>query len=130
MNQLIPPTEQEIELAFDIISRSAKARKASSEICPDLLTFRQQRAKNKELAAECEATSQALYQCLLDALPDDHNKKLLGQYSLLVVAPYEITQSNFRMFQSINRQVQKLLSLFKQTVKTKRTARSLTPQPG
>ena len=122
-----PPTAQEVELAHDIISRSVKARKESGEICPDLLVFKKQREKNKALAAECETTALAMYQRLLDALPEDH-KDLFGQYSLLVIAPYEITQKNFKMFESINRRMNKLLAALKRTVKGEPIRRSLVPQ--
>ena len=103
------PTEQEIALALDVISRSAKARQAGGKIDTELQAIRRQRGKNQALATECDNLQSTIYLHLLDALPDDL-KKLFQLYGLMVVAPYVVNKKSFKVFQSCTRNAKKLLA--------------------
>ena len=118
----IPPTEQEIELALDVISRAAKARKESGELDDELIAFRRQNEIKRALAIECDETAQALYQPILNALPQAY-QELFMQYSLLIIAPWSIMDSNIGMFRSINRKAKAFLVAHALEI----TARSKTP---
>ena len=103
------PTEQELDQALEIISRSAKARKASGANCPERLAFQKQRQENQALAAECTELQEVIYRRLADALPDDL-RELFGLYSLVAVAPYAVSAESFQVFQQSTRKAKKLLS--------------------
>ncbi len=105
-----PPTELEIERALDVISRAAKARKASRQDRPKDQAFHRYWEKKRILAAECDATAQSLYPYIADALPENR-KELFSKYSLLLIAPCSITPDNIKSFQSLHRQAKNLLSL-------------------
>lgn len=119
----VPPTEQEIEIALDVISRSARARKESGELNAELIAFRKQNEKKRALAAECDATAQALYQPILDALPEEYHDLFLD-YSILVIAPWSIRDSNTSMFRSINRKAKAFLAELEKNARTRRRSTS------
>jgi hypothetical protein len=100
--QNIPPTEQEIERAFDVISRAAKTRQSSGETDAELAAFRQQQEKNKALVAECDKLQDVIYQHLLDAMPKDL-KELFEMYGLMVIAPYAVNRQSIKVFRSFSR---------------------------
>jgi hypothetical protein len=105
-----PPTEQEIEHALDVISRAAKARKASGQDRRKDRAFHKFWKQKRALAIKCDETAQALYPQIANALPKGY-KELFSQYSLLLMAPCSITKDNLKMFQSIHRKAQKLLAV-------------------
>src|SRR5512145_3246570 len=105
-----PPTEREIEDALDVISRAAKARKASGQDRPKDQAFHRYWEQKRTLAAACDETAQSLYPHIADALPDNR-KEIFSQYSLLLIAPCSITPQNIKFFQSLNRKAKNLLSL-------------------
>ncbi len=108
-SQIIPPTKQEIEFAFGVVQRSLSAHKASGKIDPDQAAFQQLREQRQAVATECEKTSQALYQRLLEVLPEEHYE-LLAQYSLVAIAPHAMTLQNVDFFKEIHRKAKQFLS--------------------
>ena len=107
---IVPPTEQEIDLALEIISRAARARKADGTTDRELFAFREQKKKNRALAAKCDELQDPIYRRLADALPEDL-KKLLDFYGLMVLAPYAVNSKSFGIFRASHRKAKRLLAL-------------------
>jgi hypothetical protein len=95
---------------FDVVTRSANARKESGELDAELQALRQQREQSRALAAECDELQTVIYQRPLDALPDDL-RELFSLYSIVTISPYAVNQKSFKTFQSSSQKAKRLLAL-------------------
>lgn len=108
--EIVPPTEQEIKRALEIISRAAQARKAAGITDRKLLAFREQKKKNKVLSTKCDELQESIYQRMATALSNEL-KELFELYDLIVFAPYAMNEKTFSIFRASHRKAKELLAL-------------------
>ena len=107
-----PLTQEQIDNALQVLVRAGLAGQSptsvpTTRVDRKMKAWHAQREKNKALIAECEQTSQALYDRLEELLTTAQQRDLLKAFSVLVLAPHLVNEYSYNLFKDYNRDIKK-----------------------